>query len=291
MKKSIFILSLLFVTQVDAKKLFESSRIINAHSTELLERGILDFRITHKFGDIGGSNGGFHTLYGLDNASDIRIAFEYGLSNSINLGLGRSKGVFIPELFDGFLKYSPITQGDKYPFSLTWISSIAITATKSASIENSLHSFENTKQRLSYIHELLLATKLKNWLSVQTMGLHSYRQLVFDTDQNNLLSVGLGARFRLSKVVAVLLDYYHTFSNQNRSFNSFTPRNPWGLGLEINTGAHTFFINVTNAQGITENEFIPYTISQFNNGEYRLGFTISRPFRIAKNKSLAKDKK
>ena len=66
MKKSIFILSLLFVTQVDAKKLFESSRIINAHSTELLERGILDFRITHKFGDIGGSNGGFHTLYGLD---------------------------------------------------------------------------------------------------------------------------------------------------------------------------------------------------------------------------------
>ena len=285
MKINILLILLLIIHSLEAKKLFESTRIVNAHSTEILGNGILDFRITHKFGDIAGTSGGFHTLYGLDNASDIRIAFEYGLSNKINLGIGRSKGVFIPELFDGFVKYAPFTQGEKNLLSLTWLSNIALSAAQKSTIENTLTSFERTSQRLSYFHQLLLARKVNDWLSLQSMSLYSYRQLVFDTDQNHLFSTGLGARLRLSKVVALLFDYYYVFANNSRSFQtSSRPTNPWGIGVEINTGAHTFFINVSNAQGVTENEFIPYTRSNINRGEYRLGFTISRPFRLAKKK-------
>jgi len=285
MKTYIVLLFLLTIQPLVAKKLFESTRIINAHSTEVLGNGILDFRITHKFGDIAGASGGFHTLYGLDNASDIRIAFEYGVSNKVNLGIGRSKGVLIPELFDGFVKYAPLSQGEKSFLSLTWLSNIAMTAAKKSTIENTLTSFENTSQRLSYFHQLLLARKVNDWLSVQSMSLYSYRQLVFDTDRNHLFSTGIGARLRVSKVVALLFDYYYVFSNNKRSFQtSNSPTNPWGIGVEVNTGAHTFFINLSNAQGVTENEFIPYTRSNISRGEYRLGFTISRPFRIAKKK-------
>ena len=58
-----------------------STRIVNGHSIETLKKGTLEFRIEHKFGDAAGELGGINTLYGLDNATDIRFAFEYGLTN------------------------------------------------------------------------------------------------------------------------------------------------------------------------------------------------------------------
>jgi len=54
---------------------FESTRIINGHSVENLRKGVLEFRIEHRFGDMAGSNGGAQNWFGFDNASDIRMAF------------------------------------------------------------------------------------------------------------------------------------------------------------------------------------------------------------------------
>ena len=67
-----------------------STRIVNGHSIETLKKGTLEFRIEHKFGDAAGELGGINTLYGLDNATDIRFAFEYGLTNNLMIGAGRS---------------------------------------------------------------------------------------------------------------------------------------------------------------------------------------------------------
>jgi hypothetical protein len=52
---------------------FSSTRIINGHSIETLNKGVLEFRVEHRFGDIGGAAGGAQTLFGLDNSADIRI--------------------------------------------------------------------------------------------------------------------------------------------------------------------------------------------------------------------------
>ena len=37
---------------------FKATRIINGHSTETLNKGELEFRVEHRFGDFAGSNGG-----------------------------------------------------------------------------------------------------------------------------------------------------------------------------------------------------------------------------------------
>ena len=97
---------------------FGSTRIINSHSTECIEKKTLDFRISHRFGDI---NGGAFTLFGIDNAADIRFAFEYGVSDDFLIGLGRSKGQGpINSLIDGFFKYRILhqTKDNKVPISL-----------------------------------------------------------------------------------------------------------------------------------------------------------------------------
>ena len=84
-----------------------STRIINGHSPTTLAKGELQFIIQHRFGDMAGGAGGVQQWFGLDNATDIRLAFEYGLTDNWMIGLGRSRGTGRPyhALVDGFAKY------------------------------------------------------------------------------------------------------------------------------------------------------------------------------------------
>lgn len=128
---------------------FKDRRVINTQSVETLGKRRLDVRISHRFGDFAGDNGGWATLFGLENASDILIVADVTV-----------------------------------PFS---------------------------ERRL-------------------------------DTEQG---------------------------------FNI-----PWGVGLEIETGGHVFQVNFTNATALMETDYIPYTTDNWAEGEFRLGFTISRIFNL-----------
>jgi hypothetical protein len=94
---------------------FSSTRVINGHSVETLSKGTYEFRIEHRFGDIAGVNGGIQNMFGFDNLSDMRIALEYGVTDQLMLGFGRSKGTGAPyrSLVDGFIKYKVISQEPK----------------------------------------------------------------------------------------------------------------------------------------------------------------------------------
>ena len=65
---------------------FSSTRIVNGHSVEMIPKGVGEFRISHRFGTI---EEGFYDIFGLDNAQ-IRLGFDYGLSDNIIIGFGRS---------------------------------------------------------------------------------------------------------------------------------------------------------------------------------------------------------
>ena len=65
---------------------FKSTRVINAHSTEMLVKGSMDVRISHRFGLI---NQGYKQFYGLDNAT-MRMGFDYGVTRTLMIGIGRS---------------------------------------------------------------------------------------------------------------------------------------------------------------------------------------------------------
>ena len=70
---------------------FAGTRVINNHSVETLEKNNLEFIVAHKFGDIAGINGGVQNFFGFDNLADVRIAFEYGIIDNLDIGIGRSK--------------------------------------------------------------------------------------------------------------------------------------------------------------------------------------------------------
>ena len=72
---------------------FKSTRVINGHSVETEKRGALDFQVSHRFGDaFATSADNIHNLFGFDQASDIGITFDYGITDDLTVGTGRMKG-------------------------------------------------------------------------------------------------------------------------------------------------------------------------------------------------------
>ncbi len=255
---------------------FKTSRIVSGHSIETVANKSMDFRITHHFGDVAGDAGGIHTLYGFDNASDIRIAFEFGLTDRLTLGVGRSK---TSEMLDGYLKYRLLQQttDDKMPVSVTLFTNGAIISQKSTGSE-----YDNFAHRTSYVYQALIARKFNNKLSIQLMPTLLHRNYVFNSkDENDLYSLGIGGRIKLTRSFALLADYFYNFSTFRKD-NSQTYFNPLGVGIEIETGGHVFHMFFTNNGSILENSFLANTTSSWGKGEYKFGFNISRTFGIGK---------
>ena len=261
---------------------FNDSRVINCHSVETLEGGAMDIRISHRFGDMGGDNGGIKTLYGLDNVADVRIAVEYGISNNLSIGFGRSKGAGpYRQLLDGYLKYKVLSQktDGSMPFTLTLLGTGTCDTQTASTDLSSPTSFRQTAHRMAYSAMAILGRKFSEKFSMQLMPAYVHRNFVAYDDENGLISVGAATRLKLSKMIGIIAEYHYIMPyNRTTSFGQYF--NPMGLGLEFDTGGHVFQLNFTNSAGLGETQFLPHTSSDIMEGQFRMGFTISRVFKL-----------
>ena len=99
-------------------------------------------------------------------------------------------------------------------------------------------------------------------------------------DPNDLFAAGFGGRMKISKRVALTIDYYYVF-NQNESKELY---NPLSIGFDIETGGHVFQLHFTNAVGMNERAFLTETTNDWAEGDIQFGFNISRAFQIGKRK-------
>ena len=53
---------------------------------------------------------------------------------------------------------------------------------------------------------------------------------------------------------------------------------PIAVGWEVETGGHVFHLDLTNASGLNENNFLTGTTDSWKKGGFKLGFNISRLF-------------
>lgn len=258
------------------KETFQSTRIINGHSIETLRKGVLEFRVEHRFGDIGGLDGGIQNMFGFDNSSDIRIAFEYGLTDKLMIGLGRSKGTGEPyrSLIDGFAKYRVFNQVKKgFPFSMAVLGTSSFTYMKASSDLTQVSSFPKWEHRLAYSLQLNLAKKFGDKFSFALMPTLVHRNLVAADDDNTIFSLGSGLRLALNSKMAILVEYYHCFTNSSIRTANY---NSLGIAFEWITFGHNFTVNLTNSSGFGETQFITNTFDSWNKGQFRLGFCIGR---------------
>ncbi|GAB4242278.1 MAG: DUF5777 family beta-barrel protein [Ekhidna sp.] len=244
---------------------FKSTRLINGHSVETRQQGILEFIISHRFGTV---NSGYQEFWGLDNSS-IRLGLEYGLTDNLNIGIGRAS---FGKVLDGFLKYRVIRQSSSAPFTVTLFTSITRKTAEDSRLEST--------DRNAYTGQILLARKFNSRLSFQLMPTIIQRNFVETRqDDNLLLAFGVGGRYKVSNRVAMVAEYYPQLSDFSAQFY-----NAFAVGVDIETGGHVFQLHLTNAEQMNERGFIGETTEDFWGGDIHYGFNISRVFDLRPNK-------
>lgn len=245
---------------------FKGSRLINGHTVELRNNKELDFIISHRFGRL---NEGVYSLFGLDDAS-IRLGLDYGLTENFTIGAGRNS---FEKVYDGFLKYRFLQQGTgprSNPVTAVAFAGAAVTTLRSP---NDL----NFTNRTSYTWQLLLARKFSDRLSLQIMPTLVHHNLVpGGADDNDIYALGTGGRFKLSKRVALNVEYYYQINPSVRE----PVCNSVSIGFDIETGGHVFQLHLTNARAMQEKSFITRTNGDFFKGDIHFGFNISRVFQF-----------
>jgi hypothetical protein len=293
MKRSIspIILALLLPfflsAQEEVFETFKDTRVINTHSVETLAKRKLDIRIGHRFGDMFGGTGGWPTFYGLENAADILIGADYGVTDDFDIGFSRTKGsASLRQLINGVAKYKMLRQQpDGTPFSLVVVGVGTLSTMEKQENPGSINSFEKFAHRMSYTAQILVGRKFSDAFSLQIVPSYTHRNLVAFEDTNDLFSLGLASRIQMTKVFGLILDATIPLNGAQSPFIDSNDAQPTyypilGIGLEIDTGGHVFQVNFTNARGLIENDYIPNTTSNWADGEFRLGFTIARTFNL-----------
>lgn len=261
---------------------FKGTRLVSGHSVETNGEGVLQFLIGHRFGRL---NDGWRNLFGLDNAI-IRFGFEYGITDKLNIGIGRSS---FEKVYDATLKWKMLRQQSGntiFPFTAT-----AVAAIYASSTEWSEPDRENYfSSRLSYHYSLLLARKFGDYVSVQLMPTAVHRNLVLDTmDENTILSLGIGTSIRLTRSLRLNTEYYYILPDQIQSpIGGETVKNSFSIGVDIETGGHVFQLHLTNSRGMTEKYLVGETTGDWFDGDIHIGFNVSRVFTVKKPKEFKK---
>jgi len=252
---------------------FKTTRLINGHTVENVGKGVLDFKISHRFGKL--NNGGYE-LFGLDNAT-MRMGFDYGINRYLMIGIGRST---FEKTYDAFFKIKLLRQSTgkrNMPITLSYVPTIAL---KTLKFEDPDRENYYTS-RLYFTHQLIIGRKFSEGTSIQLMPTYVHRNLVkYAAESNELFAIGIGGRQKLTKRISINAEYYY----QVPGYKLTGTTNSLSVGFDIETGGHVFQLHFTNSRGMNERTFVSETTGEWGKGDIYFGFNISRVFTIGKRK-------
>lgn len=284
------------------KNTFQSVWIADNQTVMVPIKKTFEMDIQHRFGTW---KNGYSDFWGFFAPSNIRIGFSYVPINKLNVGLGFTKttAAVIPysttssvagPMWDGSLKYSIITQTKgKYPVSVSYYVNAAFNTKKDPNNE----IYRYTSDRLNYFHQILIARKITDKLSIQVAPSLSHHNVVngyftklndstlkVEKAMNNEhFAVAVSARYKLTNVTSIMFNYdqpitRHATSNPNPNLS---------LGLEFNTSSHSFqlffsnyyYLNPSINNMFNSNSPFKYTDvagTKVEGGKFLIGFNITR---------------
>ncbi len=288
MKRLILIfLALLTVSGLQAqdsqpiREIFYGTRAINLMTTSQVGKKVLAYRISHRFGPI---NSGLYNLIGLDGPANISLAFDYGITDDLMIGVARDG---FNKTFNGFAKYNILNQttDNSVPLTLAVYGRANMVSLRD---DGPLEIYDPFANRFSYISQVMVSRKFGERLAVQVAPTFIHRNLVNRTsDANSMIAVSALAQFKINKRLGISGEYTYLITSNSLTviepgtgniINDPARANSASIGLDIVTGGHVFQICLSNSEPINEVFALPYTRSKWFDGDFRLGFNISRKF-------------
>jgi hypothetical protein len=180
------------------------------------------------------------------------------------------------------LKYAILQQSRSggNPISLSYFANAAIDTRKKDFFTNPDEVV--SADRLSYFHQILLARKFTDRLSVQVAGSLSHFNTVdaFRNPQseivqrwnNDHLALSVSARYHLISWINLIANYDHPLTEHE----SIDPQSNLSFGLELTSSSHQFQIFAGNFYNITPQRNNVFNNNSFGDGEILIGFNITR---------------
>ena len=253
---------------------FKGSKLLNGQTNETPGKGVLQYIISHRFGSF--TDEYLYNFFGLDNAH-IRMQLDYGISDRLNMGIGRSS---VLKTSDAFVKYRALRQSTgetAFPFSLTLYSSLNYRGARYS--DGIAH---NASDRLSYHHQAVLARKMNQNLSlIAAPSIVHWNLVPSPEDPNDSYHLMLGGRYKLTKRIALTGEYAFS-SNRSYGIGATEERfyNPMSIGVDIETGGHVFQFHLSNTRAMSDPLWMARNPYSAANGSLFLGFNISRVFNV-----------
>lgn len=252
-------------TQTEVTSAFKSLKIVNLESTKLASKGDFYFIVAHRFGSI---KNGIDTFFGLDDAN-TQIKFLYGVNEWLTVHVSRSG---FQKSYEGAVKYRLMPQQDNgFPVTIVGFNSIVV----NTELDKVLLPKLKFNNRLNYTTQLLISRKFSEKLSLELAPTYFHENYVVNDNQDNSqFAIGAGGRYKISKRVALTMDYA---AHLNRVSNALA-RNPLSLGVDIETGGHVFQLHFTNAQAMNETGYLGNAFGDWSDGNIYFGFNLVRVF-------------
>lgn len=243
--------------------IFQGTRLVNEQSANLLDQGKLSLFIQHRFGQI---DGGIYELFGLDQAT-MRLGFEYGLGQNLNVGFGRSSFL---KTWDIYSKAAIARQTTEFPLTIAASASAFMPTLRNYYPEENDSFGDKTGWNI-----LLHLARTMNMTALQVSpGYMSTGFLLSENEQLSLITLGLGGSLKISKKVSANVEYL-TWFNSELSSNK-----PLSLGFDIDTGGHIFQLIFSNSQQMFSRALYTHTMGDWSKGDIFFGFNLIREFRL-----------
>ena len=238
---------------------FESTSLIENQTNRVYSKGTIEMIMNHRFGLVNGTN----DLIGIWAPANIRLAVNYSITDRITVGYGTTKDY---RLQDFMLKTALLRQtvNNKMPISITYYGNWSISALPK-------ENFYHTSDRWSFFNQLIIAKKFSKAISLQLAPSYSHYNVVEAGMYNDLFALEFGGRAKLTSDMSILLDVNQPITSQKS-----VPKSGFSTGVEFSTVSHTFQIFISNYRGIINQQSNMFNQNEFFDGEFAIGFNISR---------------
>jgi len=244
-----------------ALHLFHSTQSINFSTTETLEKGDLQFEISHRF--IPTLKEGLKSLYGFDGPVNIKFSLAYAPSDDFMFALARSN------------QDDNLLLRGKYRFlSISnFIFPLQVALEGGAAWNTDpLGRSSTDNMNFQYYAQLIFNTLINKKIGIGLVPSYLYNSHIYCPEKEYSFTLGTNIQYYISSFWSVIAEWNPTVSGFRKTYNSLS------FGVELETGGHFFKIILTNNTSLNPTQFITGADLPITTKNWHIGFNITRLF-------------
>jgi len=264
---------------------FNSTRVINLQSTEIVSKGSLQFLISHHFSNIwtkGEGSQNLAQLFGLNSGiAHTYLSFDYSPTSYMNLGLaaaGNSK-------YEGWAKFKLLRQSTgakNMPVTLSYFSLFHVNTAKDPEVDFSWNKY-------SFLNQLIIGRKLTDKFSLELVPTWIHFNIVpyGINNSNEVFSLGLAGKYKMKPKMNLTFEYVRQFNmykniiSKSGAILNYHP-DLIAAGIEMNTGGHLFQFFIGSTTDASNIDQFARNTSSIKDGNLAFGFTLNRSLSLKK---------